>query len=156
MPLRSNLHNSYVWWLYCLLLCMKGSYVLVLQLSKDREITVGKLGTLLFKKGYYVYVGSALNGLEHRLQRHLRNEKRLHWHIDYLLAYASIVDIFFREGDTREECAIAHSFASSLISIPHFGCSDCSCKSHLFFGTYKEIKDCIVTLELASYILTET
>jgi Uri superfamily endonuclease len=135
---------------------MKGSYVLVLQLSKEREIRVGKLGTLLFKKGYYVYIGSALNGLEHRLQRHLQKEKRLHWHIDYLLAYASIVDIFFREGDTREECNIADSFASFLSSVPHFGCSDCSCGSHLFFGTYEDIKDGIVTLQLSSYMLTET
>ena len=135
---------------------MKGSYVLVLELESDREIAVGKLGTLPFKKGYYVYVGSALNGLEHRLQRHLRDEKRFHWHIDYLLARASITDIFFREGETREECAIAQYFAIFFSSIPRFGCSDCSCKSHLFFGTLEAIEECIASLNMSPYTVTET
>jgi len=135
---------------------MKGSYVLVLELPRDTEIMVGKLGTLAFKKGHYVYVGSALNGLDHRLQRHLRDEKRFHWHIDYLLAHASITEIFFREGNTCEECVIAQQFASLLSSIPHFGCSDCSCESHLFFGTYGTIQGCIDSLKMSSYIVTET
>ena len=38
-----------------------------------------------FKKGDYFYIGSAKGCLETRLQRHLRKEKRIFWHIDYLL-----------------------------------------------------------------------
>ena len=38
-----------------------------------------------FKKGDYLYVGSTRGCLETRLQRHLRKEKRIFWHIDYFL-----------------------------------------------------------------------
>ena len=67
---------------------IKGSYLLIIKLQDDKKILVGKLGKIAFKKGYYVYVGSAMNGLEQRLQRHLRSQKKFHWHIDYLLNQA--------------------------------------------------------------------
>jgi Uri superfamily endonuclease len=51
---------------------MKGSYILLLELTKSQNITVGRLGILLFLKGVYAYVGSALNGIEARVKRHLR------------------------------------------------------------------------------------
>ena len=51
---------------------MKGTYALVLQLERQEEIAIGKLGTFTFPAGYYLYVGSALGpgGLEARLARH--------------------------------------------------------------------------------------
>ena len=68
----------------------KGVYVLIIHLSQERDIVVGKLGELSFKKGYYAYVGSALGGLEGRIKRHFRKEKKAHWHIDYFcLLYTS-------------------------------------------------------------------
>ena len=67
-------------------LVLKGTYCLIIQLKKDSRIEIGKLGLLNFDKGYYVYVGSALNSLEARLERHLKTEKKLFWHVDYLLA----------------------------------------------------------------------
>ena len=51
-----------------ILVLMKGAYLLVMKLDKDVLIAVGKLGVLSFKKGYYVYVGSALQGLDHRIR----------------------------------------------------------------------------------------
>jgi len=42
---------------------MKGSYILLIKLDEDKDIQIGKLGNISFKKGYYAYVGSALNGL---------------------------------------------------------------------------------------------
>ena len=62
-----------------------GSYILLLDLDNNLEIPVGKLGNISFQKGHYVYVGSALNGLDARIKRHLRKHKKIHWHIDYLL-----------------------------------------------------------------------
>jgi Uri superfamily endonuclease len=47
---------------------MKGTYLLVMELHEDTSIMVGKHRIIHFKKGYYVYVGSALNGLEQRIQ----------------------------------------------------------------------------------------
>ncbi len=108
---------------------MKGSYILILKVEKDMVAEIGKLGILPFKKGYYAYVGSALNGLEQRITRHLRKKKKFHWHIDYFLDKARIKEVWYEEGG--EECEIA-SVLSFFPSIKNFGCSDCTCKSHLF------------------------
>ncbi|MFO7677467.1 MAG: GIY-YIG nuclease family protein [Thermoplasmatota archaeon] len=118
---------------------MIGCYLLVTKLDKDSEISIGKKNTLYFSQGYYVYVGSALNGLERRIHRHLCNNKKLFWNIDYLLCHARIVEVFYKENIKREECSIAKYLMDRFESVPGFGCSDCSCKSHLFFGTYDEI-----------------
>ncbi len=40
-------------------------------------------------------VGRALNGLEERINRHLRRNKRDSWHIDYLLEYSKILGIIY-------------------------------------------------------------
>jgi hypothetical protein len=68
-----------------------GAYVLVLHLPEAREIEVGRLGTLLFREGYYVYVGSAVRHLAARMARHRRRRKTLHWHIDWLREHAAFV-----------------------------------------------------------------
>ena len=130
---------------------MKGSYLLIIKLDKDSIIRIGKLGEIKFNKGLYVYVGSALNGLEQRIQRHLRDNKKIHWHIDYLLNYAKITDVFYKENNTREECFIAKKFDKKFTSIPGFGCSDCKCKSHLFYWSCKEVKQVIDRLNMKSY-----
>lgn len=130
---------------------MKGSYLLVIKKENDSIIRIGKLGEIAFNKGFYVYVGSALNGLEQRIKRHLRNNKNINWHIDYLLDYAKITDVFYKENNVREECHIAKKLSKKLSSISGFGCSDCTCKSHLFYGTYNEIKHIIERLNVKSY-----
>jgi len=130
---------------------MKGSYVLLIELENDREIRIGKLGNLFFKRGYYAYVGSALNGLEQRVNRHLRREKKLHWHIDYLLQYGNIIDIFYNENVVKEECNFAKKFEKKLPPVLNFGCSDCSCKSHLFYGPKNEIISITNSLDVSSY-----
>ncbi|MDY6986268.1 MAG: GIY-YIG nuclease family protein [Candidatus Thermoplasmatota archaeon] len=106
------------------------TYVLLIELQRTKEIEVGKLGVLRFKKGYYAYVGSAKRNMRQRLERHMREEKKLHWHIDYLLRESEIEEIFLSE---KEECEVAKAF-SPFYSVPGFGCSDCSCGSHLFYS----------------------
>ena len=81
---------------------MKGSYVLLIELKENTNIKVGKLGKVFFKKGFYAYVGSALNGIEQRIQRHMRKDKKTHWHIDYLLKHAVVREIFYKESDEKE------------------------------------------------------
>ena len=119
---------------------MKGSYILLIKLDEDKNIQIGKLGNIPFKKGYYAYVGSALNGLEQRINRHLRQEKKLHWHIDYLIDNARIDSVYYKESDKREECEMSKQFFN-LKSVKGFGCSDCNCDSHLFYGSYDRIID---------------
>ncbi len=113
---------------------MKGIYTLVIKLIEDKTIQVGALGNLDFKKGYYVYVGSAQNGLEARIDRHLRDEKKTHWHIDYLLKESEIIKIYISDGDKEEECRVAEYLDSLIDTVENFGCSDCECLSHLFYS----------------------
>ena len=124
-----------------------GVYILLLKLERDGCYAIGKLGNIDFPAGSYCYVGSALNGLEARIERHLRKEKKLHWHIDYLLQHARITDIVYAQINKsahakltqRAECGIAKSLARSLSCIKGFGCSDCRCPSHLFYSRKAKI-----------------
>jgi Uri superfamily endonuclease len=106
---------------------------MLIRVSKDISLIVGKLGDLEFQKGSYAYIGSALNGLQGRLSRHQRKEKKIFWHIDYLLKKAIIEDIYFKETNKKEECLIADKLAKKFGSIRNFGSSDCKCSSHLFY-----------------------
>ncbi len=116
-----------------------GTYVLILRLSVERRLVVGRLGEIAFAPGYYAYVGSALGqkgcGLRQRLARHLRRQKRLHWHIDTLREVCEIVEIWYVVGSERREC----TWAAALGALPGvspveaaFGASDCACHTHLF------------------------
>ena len=58
---------------------LKGSYCLIIYLKKEENIKIGNLySNLKFNKGYYVYIGSAMNSLIPRIKRHLSQEKKLH------------------------------------------------------------------------------
>ena len=116
---------------------LTGTYALVLVLTHSRMIRVGKLGRFLFPAGYYVYIGSAFGpgGLASRIHRHLKKDKRLHWHIDYLRKQAVVEEVWISRGHTKSEHVWArflenHSAAS--IPVKGFGCSDCTCSTHLF------------------------
>lgn len=113
----------------------RGSYVLLMNLPEERKISVGRLGVIRFPRGHYTYVGSALGGFRSRLNRHLRTDKKSHWHIDYLLEKAVLDTIITGETQEKTECTIALALAQRFGSVPGFGASDCRCRSHLFFGT---------------------
>ena len=85
---------------------MKGCYCLIIKVSKNMNLKVGSRLEADFKKGYYVYIGSAMNSLESRVKRHLSEDKKLHWHIDYLLKEAEIVEIIYNE-DKKVECELS-------------------------------------------------
>jgi Uri superfamily endonuclease len=126
---------------------MKGSYVLLIQLPEARTINVGSLKKIRFPRGYYAYVGSAMGGIKSRLSHHLREHKKPHWHIDYLLQKASISSIIVCETNDRVECTVAKALSQRFDSIPNFGSSDCRCKSHLFFANEEsQLKSAIMTI----------
>ena len=113
-----------------------GTYALVIVLGIGVRLQAGKLGIHSLLPGYYVYIGSALGGLSGRLTRHLRLEKKLHWHIDYLLQEAMVAQIWYAFGQLRLECtwnAIVRGLPGAISSIPRFGTSDCRCASHLTY-----------------------
>jgi Uri superfamily endonuclease len=113
---------------------MKGAYVLFIELKTDREIYVGRLGRIRFRKGFYAYVGSALGGVEQRVLRHLRSCKKRYWHVDYLLSEGKIIAVLCLSSERKEECILAEKFRSKHSFVPGFGCSDCGCPSHLFYS----------------------
>lgn len=127
---------------------MKGSYCLIIKLENENTIAIGKrLGKIQFKKGFYVYVGSAMNSLSSRIKRHLSDEKKLHWHIDYLLKYAEITDVIYSESTRKIECELAQSISEKTEGISDFGCSDCDCESHLYY--FENRKDAIDSVKNA-------
>lgn len=130
---------------------MKGSYILLMELKKNKTIPIGKLGNINFKKGFYAYIGSALNGLEQRINRHLKKDKKNYWHIDYLLKHGKIIDIFYNESDIKEECNIVKKIEEKLFPILNFGCSECNCRSHLFYGSKNELMNVINSLYMILY-----
>jgi len=87
-----------------------------------------------------------MGGFKSRLNRHLRSNKKPHWHIDYLLQKASISEIILCETNDRVECTIAQALSRQFDSIPGFGSSDCKCRSHLFFATDKMKPTIMATL----------
>ena len=117
---------------------VKGTYCLCINVEDDISIKVGALGEIIFPGGSYSYVGSALNSLLPRLERHLKHSRGehdvTHWHIDYLLRdpNVSIESIYMDDNGEKLECALAAKVAERGEPIPRFGCSDCRCVSHLY------------------------
>jgi sugar fermentation stimulation protein A len=110
-----------------------GSYLLVLHLKRDRRLSVGKLGEIKFRKGYYVYVGSAKANLTKRIERHRRLLKNYHWHIDFLRGAADFHAALPIRSSEDLECGIASALGKiSAWEVKGFGSSDCECNSHLF------------------------
>ena len=111
-----------------------GTYALVLFLPDSRKFRIGALGFIAFPKGYYVYVGSGLNGLESRVLRHLSKKKKVFWHIDYFIPHTRAISVLMVNQKRRLECKISRACASVADRIIlKFGCSDCRCGSHLFY-----------------------
>lgn len=109
------------------------TYQLYIQVGKAQSIRIGRLGTFRFPAGHYIYTGSARRHLAARVRRHLSTDKKLRWHIDYLLT-ARTVRVNTVGLSASEECH-CHQCTRGEIVVPGFGASDCTsgCGSHLKF-----------------------
>jgi Uri superfamily endonuclease len=135
-----------------------GTYALVLNASQPFTIRVGRLSDLSGSGGFYIYVGSAFGpgGLLARVARHRREEKALHWHIDYLRQATTLVETWIAAGPRSLE----HTWAQALLEThgvtlpaPGFGSSDCRCPAHLFYlGTAPDLAACRAKLAAAGGI----
>jgi Uri superfamily endonuclease len=118
-----------------------GYYSLLIRLHDALKIDVGALGEYLFPAGFYIYAGSARKNLKARISRHQRKKKKkLHWHIDYLLAQpeARIQDVYTYPLSSGDECSLIKKLKKakgSKVIVPGFGSSDCKkhCGSHLIY-----------------------
>ena len=107
------------------------TYQLDIVLVVPTRLSIGQLGVFDFPAGHYIYTGSARSNIESRIARHLRHEKKLKWHIDYLLCspHASIGKV---TRYAESECKI-NLQTMGVILVKGFGSSDChaDCGSHL-------------------------
>ena len=92
------------------------------------------MGSLEFPQGFYAYCGSAMGGLAARINRHLRRNKKMQWHVDYLLEKGTVCKVLYAMTNERLECQLAKSLGHTFKLYPGFGASDCHCPSHLFFS----------------------
>lgn len=115
-----------------------GTYVLVMRLPRRRVLRIGGLGTFPLEPGWYLYAGSARGpgGVRGRVNRHLRRDKRLHWHVDYLATVADVAEVWFtHDGEISEHDVIHMLTRMDGIQVPvrGFGSTDCraGCTAHL-------------------------
>lgn len=134
----------------------RGTYLLFLFIQQDINLTIGALGCKLFQQGNYIYVGSAFGpgGLEKRITRHLKQEKKIFWHIDYLLndnfvkilAYGKILSDYKIECNVVDQ--IRGTFQEKSLIIKNFGSSDCNCKSHLLYFNNIPVNEIIKQIKI--------
>lgn len=113
-----------------------GTYVLWIDLRQPLQVSVGRRGEHVLPSGVIAYVGSARGpgGLRARLGRHLRAEKKPHWHIDALTTRVPVVAIWLVRAPDQLECTWARNLIGlpgSQIPVVGFGASDCDCPAHL-------------------------
>jgi len=110
-----------------------GLYILWMRLASSKKATIGSLGTFSFGPGFYAYVGSAQKNRRARIERHLRREKPLRWHIDYFRPHADIVAVSCVPGRREDECRLVARLkqAGASVAAARFGASDCRCEGHL-------------------------
>ena len=113
----------------------KGIYCLVFE-NPACTVRIGALGPVTFPAGWHIYVGSALgSGGLARLSRHIAlsrlKDRAPKWHVDYLSTNPCFTLRYTVHAVTEErfECRLAEALGSP--GIPGFGCSDCTCPSHL-------------------------
>ncbi len=119
---------------------MRGCYILLIKLEEPKTIKVGSLGEIEFKAGFYAYIGSGMNNVMKRVERHFKKDKKLRWHIDYLTVQADELHALIIPTDVKIECEIAKVFSANFDCIEGFGCSDCKCRSHLFYLGFGEFE----------------
>ncbi len=138
---------------------MIGCYLLVLFLKENCKLKIGSLGFREFKKGYYVYVGSAFGkniSIEKRVNRHkrlvLEKTGKTRWHVDYLLIHENVklVKVIPFESNKKIECKVSRKLEKIADDVViGFGSTDCKnrCLSHLYYFKLDPTKTVLKKLE---------
>lgn len=113
-----------------------GAYALLLKMASPINMRLKSGNQIAIASGWLIYCGSAKGpgGLQARLARHFRTEKKPHWHVDHLTVQADMLSAIPLPG--ADECAIAQVLQHSSSFSPGpkgFGSSDCTlCTTHLW------------------------
>lgn len=112
-----------------------GAYVLIMEIKRPIKVAIGRLAETTLPPGRYAYAGSARGpgGIRARVARHLRRDKKPHWHIDRITGAADIIDVqTYPGGDECRLVAALMARPGAHHPIAGFGSSDCRhCASHL-------------------------
>lgn len=111
-----------------------GAYAMYFRLDERIALPIARLNDPVLEPGIYVYAGSAFGpgGIRARVTRHLRADRKPHWHIDHLSARAACIGVKTRVGG--RECDLVASLVSdgAVVPVAGFGSSDCrDCAAHL-------------------------
>lgn len=109
----------------------KGTYMLIIDIGDDLNIKVGCLGRCELKKGTYIYIGSARGpgGLKARINRHLKLNKKVKWHIDYLTVNPTVkirAAVYLKSRAVLETIIAKKLLSNNAFEgvIKGFGCTD--------------------------------
>jgi Uri superfamily endonuclease len=112
----------------------RGAYLLIIVLANPIALS-GRFAGQTLGSGRYLYAGSAYGpgGIRARVGRHMKQDKKIHWHVDQLTACAaSLKAVGVADGN---ECALINDLQSTYgmtAPLPGFGSTDCTkCVSHL-------------------------
>ena len=111
-----------------------GAYALYFRLTEPVTLPIPRLSNPILDPGIYVYAGSAFGpgGIRARVGRHLRADKKPHWHIDHLSARVACIEAKTYPGG--RECDLVGALLADGATVPvaGFGSSDCrDCAAHL-------------------------
>ncbi len=115
--------------------------MLQLRIKTPFRARIGSLGVIGFRKGLYLYVGSAKRGYS-RVRRHLSKEKKLRWHIDYLTIRSDVevekVYLVEVEEDVGENNIVSLLIKEGApVTIKGFGSSDDKFSQTHLLGPFK-------------------
>ncbi len=111
-----------------------GAYLLLIRLAQPTPLPIARYAGIILPPGWYVYAGNAngAGGMRARIARHLRRDKRAHWHVDHLTRDASVTPICIADSDECRLVALLRALPAFVAPIPGFGSTDCRrCESHL-------------------------
>ncbi len=111
---------------------LPGYYLLIFRIYRKLTITTRGNKVFSLNPGIYVYIGSAYGpgGLRSRIMRHLRRNKKVFWHVDYLTTnnYVELVGFVIINITSRKsidlENFLSKQMQKYLEPILGFGCSD--------------------------------
>lgn len=142
---------------------LPGTYALVFHIQHPIALSVGRLGELRLRPGYYVYVGSARGpgGLAARVARHLKPKKSAHWHIDYLTNCIPPVAVLYATAAESRECTWVQRLmtqAGGFVPLRGFGNGDCrnGCAAHLIGIAHATAEPATSVVQRLSFMLQAT
>lgn len=111
-----------------------GAYLLLVGLARPVDLDIPRFSGVTVTPGWYAYAGNANGpgGLRARVARHLRQDKRAHWHIDHLTHDAPVAALCFPGSDECRLVELLIPAPAFTIPVAGFGSTDCQrCESHL-------------------------